>query len=1406
MHFGSTHEGEMPAWKVDVLSECGEHEKCDLSNPPRSVELSSEMIELNARGVEYQNPLFRAQMVPRRLLAAKAIRQSRSASLAFNPNPLITCLNNHRRMVSFGMALFCAIIFVFIPLYYIDTPSKPTTRRLLLVLFAGILQPVMVEYLAPGEVRKTFRLVRQFRKLHVLIFIVYLALLQAKRPPEGNEVNLISKKHNFGNCSIIDAPKNIPKFEDSEQEKERQFVYYNKSVDFRYQPVYDYEKATMTILDTLAAALSAQTTYSERCTKALHNLVFFTVFRPCNQYCQKVPFFCNRTCSAYKCIRGSTTLIDYDTIWGIGEHMITPIAKGIFERQYPGDPNFKTWLNQAVKYLVSVINDLLTKSSSMCIAQTELNRLPSASSCIASHKSVFIIDSGYHSLSPTCNFTRMISLVNGNKEQQDRNQYGRVRGIVTPEAIIVLSFYASTLNLLFLWIKAPDVTTQMKYHSGNLFLLSPLSKVFLIFLGIVALFFSYGLYTFSFFKFEEVHTKAWLFDMWKCASVYFLIGSSVLLTFTVGIAFFLKSACSHGKIHGRHGVQSHHKHSRLLLNNPIAKLVKLYQTHTRPRGGEWFIVKVLFWECFEIYVQISSLHLFASSKSIEYILGVATLLLLNMLTTPALFYKSITTTTQVSFFNSVILVVDTVIDTGYFGLNLRYLEPKDLYDAPFFGSMAIAWPVFCVMLRLRSLSRLVTIRYALDEYKERRRSSRNSRIHLESQGSIYKTLIKGKKFFAVFTTLGLVTVFTCVQFVTVVVSSVSIDAQCSAELGVSLWRGAWPKYTFRNGVFGSPVCAYDTIQTIHAAGKQLHSIPNAIGQCTQLRELDVSNNNIVALPRELLQMGDHLLSADFSGNPVAKRLTARNMSLSGGLPGLIVRHLNHSLESLDLSFNQLDGIDFEFLKRGGAAFRTLQELDVRYNQLRPDSMQWDIIKLPNLESFSVDGNKLAEEVDWSSQPGFQNDETEMNNGVQFLKKYFLPIKTLNLSHNGFLRNHFEDIAQHFVNLESLDISYNENIATTQSSPLTLLNLSKLCFFSVEGNFRIESIEWKDVEMMDAKMKQGVGKFIIKGIGWAILERYPTENTESPHLKNQTFPWIVIRQIRHSVVYINFQNVEFHDFDIENSLCVFPMLTIFSFSYTLQDVHMQQQHRMPRCLASMLNLTVFHLERVNITLPNPFETHSLETIYLDLDPSVTCPIFSYPNKAKDIRLEQCRIPSNRSMFVQSFAIPYVRLIDVTVQDANIEIPSIRNDFERVEIRVRSGSDYNFVGSVHSWTVKRRAILDDTNIVGPLFKLGADFECLKLATKQNTTTSFESDWNVTCELLSGNVAMETPAFMKCSIPSIEPSKLINIFCKSPVPKYNTSAKYNTVLHYSWECFEEIFLQTHTKCTGALVGLDR
>ena len=854
------------------------------------------------------------------------------------------------------------------------------------------------------------------------------------------------------------------------------------------------------------------------------------------------------------------------------------------------------------------------------------------------------------------------------------------------------------------------------------------------------------------------------------------------------------------------------------------------------KQGKWFFLKMLFWECFEVILQTVSLHTVAHEMELQYILLLSSLLLINMISTPLVLYKSLKTASTKH--NGTILAIDTMIDTSYFVLNIYFMSVDSLYNAPFIGSLSIAWPLFCIMMRIRSLSRLVLLNYIEDE-RERLPSAH---VHFIRGGDKNRNKISLKHFKGVCIAFSLVFIFTLIQSINIISKAIYITAKCENELGKELWKGAKPKYIFRNGVFYEPHCSYEKIKEINAAGKQIKKISPYIEKCVKLKTLNLSHNALNDLPRELLLM-KHIETVDLEGNSVYTHVIAQNMSFSESIPPFIAQHLKDSIISLDLSNNMIQRIrdpDYPISK-----YKKLKVLKLSNNKIGKNGLPWKITKLNDqLHIFAIDGNILSSNLNWAKKRGFQTSSsgssTNLKNAVDFLVKFFnTTLLHLNISHNGFKRNHFERITYVFHRLKSLDASYNLEMGADQIDGLRIrltTKLKDLHYLNLRGNKRIRGISLENLAEMEKRLNaEKKNNFIINGVGIQTIRAFGkairihnktyrrSELFELP-TRSILFPAKMLDQIKENILMFTFQNYNMLNFTLE-SFCNFPKTTSITIYYAETIIRESIPYLcFPACMSNLTRLTFIKLKQVNINPSCFFQNYGemlphIKHFYLKL--ADTCRHNTPCPPTKGLWPEF--IGANPSVLViKHFApinqfpisygkIPQIQLTSIQAEHVQLLMPKEWKRFDFIEISIYGNRTTNM--SVSHLEIMNASKLNSLKqLTGPLFRVGPDFSCVQLYggnhnNSANAAKHFQNDWNVTCNLITD------PEFLsdrnnraKLMHKETDMAKMIN--CSLPTIISNTTSlkpyvpvicsllhrrsQRDVTIYDWWECFSESFFR--------------
>jgi hypothetical protein len=1324
-----------------------------------------EMLSQPKRGVMMENPLYNKRA--NAIISSKLGRNKMTSSRTRN------FLEEHAGFIGTVALAFCAVCFVAVPLMLIfDTEYSPKQRRFSLLLYAGIVQPELIGRLVSKTVlSEKHKALRVTNKASVFFLVLAIALYfdpgdTSSTAGAAERTGSVDRR----NCSLL---QNIPRhFKD----KSPQEMFYNKGGDFPL--VYEYDGATLKGLELLFSQINEDR--HPKCVRHMQRVFFYKLFPPCTKSCEVVNEICKAEtncvrnisfCSSYFEDRNMEQVVTkLEEFVDINKNFYMNIMKPTFESIHKEDENVrKDWAMQLVKKLVAVITD--------AIDEKRCNP-PSQKPCFTSKGSIEESDDGNLLHCQNLEEARTADTEFASRTEESKTFKLDARKLAL-DVIILILFFGEESYSIFLWAKESSNKEMQRMRKERLtreFNIEGRSVVFLIGLGSFLYLLSVLVFVSVLQRIEEENygERYWF--------VYFLLGGSVSVAFYMGTGLILSGIFDNGI--SIDPSENTSRKSKFL----VISWFNTYRKLTSPRGGKFFFAKILPWECIEVIVQTQNLHTFSHAKPQIYVILCAMILWINMMTTPIVLYKASTAAKhEAAKFNIITLTVDTVIDCCFFGLNLIFFQATDVESEPLLISVAISWPLLCVIMRFRTLGRMVTFKYPRVHFTER--SSRLvAALSVKKRKTFWGTLSTSRKLLVAMVVLAGASVFINVQLIAVIISATTINAKCSFELGEALWSGASPKRTFRSGIFGPPGCAYEDIEKIEAPGKGLSTISNNIGKCTNMKILNLFNNNINHLPKPMLSMV-HLKDVNITHNPVAKKLIAKNMSLDK-IPVFVHQHLSKSLVELSLDNNRISQIGDEIER-----FVRLERLHMRNNRLGPDSLSSKILNLKRLKSFVVSGNPLANSVNWAKK---NLKKAKLDDAVSFLdSKFSTSLKSLNLSHNEFQYKHYRDIAtsRKFERLESLDLSSND-LVTSPLQPFELHNLSNLIYLRIANNLNIENIDYDDSVEMHQRMEHRLGKYIIEGCK---LRAILIKGNGRGNFTTMVFPWLVYNQVRSSVRLLNLQNAYFNNFQLETGICGFPNLEMVYISFYNPNDALVNLINPQKCCMSRLE--VLHFLEANIRLTKSVNMSTLKVFKLDfyghpILPNVEGFIGVNKSLKSVVDLYNVYPAENSTILLELLNVSSLRLRPSKNWIGTLTIPLEWRSFKQLEI----GSINNpecIVGSVQHLTIERRVFLENTNVSGPIFKVGPDFDCMQLP-GENRTDAFEKRWNISCtntDILGGETV--TSYIVNCSIPSSAPVHLpTNVLCTYYYMHKTDSAKFwqapnrpdtfNEEIVVYWACF--------------------
>ena len=512
-----------------------------------------------------------------------------------------------------------------------------------------------------------------------------------------------------------------------------------------------------------------------------------------------------------------------------------------------------------------------------------------------------------------------------------------------------------------------------------------------------------------------------------------------------------------------------------------------------------------------------------------------------------LLFKFLKIQLEQSVRNSLLLIIDSLFDAAIVFINIFYLEPKDFINiGGTIATVSICWPIFCTIMRVRSVHLLLTIRYPTKKvevsFNKRRKKARKN--NPRSVAETVSTLVTSKRNVnelnylekhKVSTTMFVICalLYALGQFVYFQIQVHKINQICSPKLGPELWKVATPKLIFHKGLF-QPVteCKLENITTIISTNKNIEAIGKALINCTGLITFDLSNNKIKNIPVDLLHNEKfatqfrNLKTFKLNNNPIATELSAGNAGILA-IPDIIIRFFT-TLTYLDLSNNAITS-----LPNNLSALKNLNYLNVYNNSINSNGVKLTFAKfcLQNNIKLNLKQNYIYEYVNWSRQ-NLRNVGVESN--INLLKvinftQVYLNISGLDVSDNNLRNTDFTEVVfPSFSQIKHLNFARNDlylactgsiihgigNMSTMDSQRQFYLDLSKwpnLLYLDLRNNSRLNGFLANDLFAMERRIMEKNATMLISG-KLLCLHISIGEATNS----NSIFPKILLNQYYNSI--------------------------------------------------------------------------------------------------------------------------------------------------------------------------------------------------------------------------------------------------------------------------------------------------
>ena len=420
-------------------------------------------------------------------------------------------------------------------------------------------------------------------------------------------------------------------------------------------------------------------------------------------------------------------------------------------------------------------------------------------------------------------------------------------------------------------------------------------------------------------------------------------------------------------------------------------------------------------------------------------------------------------------------------------------------------------------------------------------------------------------------------------------------------------------------VFPEVLCTMTTLRTIKIDHNFLNYIPSSIGSLKHLSRFNFSHNNISSLPEELgrLQFLDHLESTN---NPLPsyflKIIIARlknhpeldltNQELTA-LPGGILRLQEH-LTKLTLTANRLSEFHSDFLE-----LKQLKVLELRNNQIC--AIPASVSLLSNLEILGLSDNLITHLPDQLSE---LKKLSLLNISGNHISAFPIPVTNIPNLEELFINKNFPGIdiipaeLEKLKNLTTLHVRGNRiktiNVKFSSFPKLKALFLSgnPLCQLDVMDIGICSQLQ--DIDLSDTKLS-----IEIQRISSSIARKTDELNLANLSLKSPPLELIYLNQL--IVLYLH-----------KNELKEFPSSIIKMENLKILNLSNNQISNIPNSICK-LN----HLESLDISnnLINEFPIEIISCISLKILNCASNTISDIPNNINElINIEELYLSNNK----------------------------------------------------------------------------------------------------------------------------------------------------------------------------------
>jgi hypothetical protein len=260
---------------------------------------------------------------------------------AITPSRCRTVVDENPRVMACVAGVVCATVFFVVPIMALfEAPivsmDYPKSKRMVLLLYAGVLQPRLIMYFLSKRARQKHAVLLQYKSVLLLVFTCLIAFVpDLEDSSKSMSAEIVNRTLDDGNCTLLTGiPETTVQFRNENQGA----MLFNANMMYttKYPMAFKYKKATVEMLEHVIhiyiAVLSGS---NSKCFNSLMPLLLFRAFPPCDDFCNRVTVACPATCARIQDVcteyGDKPPEINAKALWESHKTVAFSLVKSLFE-------------------------------------------------------------------------------------------------------------------------------------------------------------------------------------------------------------------------------------------------------------------------------------------------------------------------------------------------------------------------------------------------------------------------------------------------------------------------------------------------------------------------------------------------------------------------------------------------------------------------------------------------------------------------------------------------------------------------------------------------------------------------------------------------------------------------------------------------------------------------------------------------------------------------------------------------------------------------------------------------------------------------------------------------------------------------------------------------------------------